>query len=409
MATATRTYLLALLLLIFTALSFQQTCAQKPNARADALSNTGPIESELNEEIVRLPITAELLNGNKLQRTFVLTVFKPDGAGPFPTVIVSHGRDIATRATFGRSRDLRYYFVRRGFAVLVPTRVSYGISGFDVDLERVREEACDLWQYEPLAKNVTLHIEAAIAYAKRQSWFDPRQLIVAGYSAGGFGSLVAAGEIKSDIRAVINFAGGTGGLGNRPEQPCNPGDIGRRLASAASTKALPTIWFYSENDRYWGKQIPRRWQAAYRDAGGLAEFYMFPPLGANGHNIIDPGIKLWRPKLDRFLTGLGFSPHKSPKGTPLPSLYADLDDISSVPLIDEKGRKGYKEFLEADVPRAFAIGPDGSWASRASLHAIDDTLKACRQFARTPCQLYAVNDDVVWRPEAGGQFEVKYP
>jgi len=39
---------------------------------------------ELNEEIVRLPIVVTLPNKARLNRDFVLSIFKPHGLGPFP-------------------------------------------------------------------------------------------------------------------------------------------------------------------------------------------------------------------------------------------------------------------------------------------------------------------------------------
>jgi hypothetical protein len=136
---------------------------------------------------------------------------------------------------------------------------------------------------------------------------------------------------------------------------------------------------------------------AYLKAGGTAELLMLPPLGNDGHDIIDPGIKLWRPQVDRFLTTLGFSPRKPPSGAPPPSSFANLEDVGSVPLVNDKGREGYKEFLESDVPRAFAIAANGAWAwVGGNRTALESVLARCGQVAKAACKLYAVNDDVVW-------------
>ena len=42
-----------------------------------------PLDRSLNEEVVRLPIAVKTVDGRTHRREFVLTVFKPDGPGPF--------------------------------------------------------------------------------------------------------------------------------------------------------------------------------------------------------------------------------------------------------------------------------------------------------------------------------------
>lgn len=85
---------------------------------------------------------------------------------------------------------------------------------------------------------------------------------------------------------------------------------------------------------------------------------------------------------------------------PLPSGFADLADLDHLPLSAERGRAEYRRFLLHAAPRAFAIASDGqhwAWKSGAG-DAMAEALQRCR--SRAPgqsCQLYAVNDQVVWR------------
>jgi hypothetical protein len=56
-------------------------------------------------------------------------------------------------------------------------------------------------------------------------------------------------------------------------------------------------------------------------------------------------------------------------------------------------------FLQKDVPRAFAIGPNGSCAYAAGQQdAMVKSLGRCAEVATGACSLYAVNDEVVWAP-----------
>jgi hypothetical protein len=165
---------------------------------------------------------------------------------------------------------------------------------------------------------------------------------------------------------------------------------------SAKKRAIPTIWFYSENDLLWGPEVPKMWHAAYAGAGGNAAFFMFPPVGNNGHEIIDPAIKLWRPKLDAFLDQIGFHPREIPPGAPKPSDFAKIEDANAVPYLSEKGRGGYNEFLNYDVPRAFAISKTGWGSAGGTMNALEQALAACQKHSKTPCSFYAINDAVVW-------------
>jgi hypothetical protein len=70
--------------------------------------------------------------------------------------------------------------------------------------------------------------------------------------------------------------------------------------------------------------------------------------------------------------------------------------ISKIPFVGDGGRKGYQGFLDRDLSRAFAISPKGDWTYRGGENAISEALKACSD--KGDCQLYAVDDQVVWHP-----------
>ena len=85
--------------------------------------------------------------------------------------------------------------------------------------------------------------------------------------------------------------------------------------------------------------------------------------------------------------------------TPPRSRFAAISDDTRLPGISEAGRQEYRRFLTALSPRAFAIAPSGhAWAWNASLvpDAASRALAKCAERAREQCQLYAVDDAVVW-------------
>jgi hypothetical protein len=68
--------------------------------------------------------------------------------------------------------------------------------------------------------------------------------------------------------------------------------------------------------------------------------------------------------------------------------------------MSEKGLAEYKRYLQAVPPKAFAIAPDKSaWAWQSgNVEAINLALSRCAERSQKPCLLYAVDDDIVWKP-----------
>lgn len=83
-----------------------------------------------------------------------------------------------------------------------------------------------------------------------------------------------------------------------------------------------------------------------------------------------------------------------------PTSAANLRDVQAIPHLDERGRAGYREFLEAPSPRAFVIAPGGGWAWRAEMPTSDMALEAalqdCRRHSEQRCVPYALDDAVVF-------------
>ena len=366
---------------------------------APADPRSPPPDPALNEEVVKVPIALRLASGRMHHGQFVLTTFKPQGPGPFPAVIVNHGRDVAQkRATQGRNRMLAGFWLRRGFAVLAPTRLGYGPSGASIDPEAA-VGPCDAKNYAQMAGAITAHIRTTIEYGRTLPWIDKDSLLLVGASVGGFGALAAAGARLPGVKGVVNFAGGTGGwVDKRPQQPCSPKAVAAQIVAAARQAPIPSIWIYAQNDRYWGPNVPRDWHAAYVAAGGQAEFHMLPPLGEDGHNIIGPGFAQWRPLIDRFLVSLGYAPFTRPPDAPSPTGFAPLETTPTVSRITPRCRELYGDFLKKDLPRAFALGGGGGCAYFAGQQdAVAKALARCQETTRQACKLYTVDDDVVWQ------------
>jgi pimeloyl-ACP methyl ester carboxylesterase len=74
------------------------------------------------------------------------------------------------------------------------------------------------------------------------------------------------------------------------------GDFGR-------TARIPTLWIYAQNDVYFAPALSKRLGEAFRDAGGNVEYHLLPPVGENGHLLINsvPAAALWGPIIANFL------------------------------------------------------------------------------------------------------------
>ena len=355
------------------------------------------LAADLSETVVRWPVTVKLPRGGSRSGDMVLTHFRPAGAGPFPVVIVNHGRRAENCAEPPRFRFLKIvrFWVRRGFAVVVPTRLGYGETGIEPDPEA--GGPCAAKNYQPMLEAGIVQTQAAIAFARTQPWADVSRIVLVGQSVGGFITVAAAGRRLPGVVAAINFAGGSGGNPkDRPGSRAGRNASRRRspppVARPACRRCSSTPRTTASGERRW----PRAWHAAYVAAGGRARLIAAPPTGEDGHHFINTGFRLWRRDVDRLLGELGFATPRS-ADAPAASGFAALEDAQAVPFVKPEVKdKGYQAFLNADLPRAFAISGNGAWAFASGEEATARALARCREFAKRDCRLYAVDDAVVW-------------
>ncbi|MGZ3253960.1 MAG: dienelactone hydrolase family protein [Burkholderiaceae bacterium] len=355
------------------------------------------LAADINESVFKLSTTVKSAYNAVYTRDMTVTQYKPDGIGPFPAVVILHGRSPTDRSQPARQRftQVARYFVRRGFAVWVPTRLGYGESGLDPDPED--SGRCDWKNYLPGYEAAATSTLDVIAYAKNQSFVDPNRIVVVGQSYGGATSITLAAKNPAGVMAIINFAGGGGGDPvMRPANPCRPDLLGDMFGTYGKTARIPTMWIYTENDKYFGSNYPKQWFAEFEKNGGKGEFKALPAFGDNGHLLFSRGFSIWRPLINAFLMQHGFSVPKS-ADVPAASGFASLDQIDKFPLVGAEAREKYQRFLQLDIPRAFAIGKNGEFAYYSALDAVTRVLDMCKKKAKDECKLYAVDDAVVWR------------
>jgi dienelactone hydrolase len=354
------------------------------------------VAKDLREETVRIAVTVKDLYGRQETRNIPIVIFRPQGEGPFPLVVFNHGRAVTSkRATQGRNRPetLARYLVGKGFVVIAPTRVGYAETYGDFDPEY--NGGCSSPRIEPMSIAASDQVLATVEFATKLPYVDTTRWIVAGISVGGLTSVTTVGRNPPGLLGGINFSGGTGGdPDTQPGNPCSPNAIARYWGGLAKSAKAPMLWLYWQNDKYWGEEIPKNWHKAWVDGGAQAVLTSLPPSGDDGHGGINTDMDHWLPVVDAFLGQLGFN-KPAIVGKPLPSGFADIADASKVPISAKNQASAYAKYLDAKFPRAFAVGNKGGWGYATGDYVTGRALGFCQRSGQV-CQLYAVDDQVVW-------------
>lgn len=372
-----------------------------------AASTAERLHADVREAIVRVPARVEDPFGKTVEGELLVTTFRPAGPGPFPLVVISHGRDSEKRAEYKRPRfeSAARYFVRKGFAVAVPLRLGYGELAGAGDPES--SLSCDAPRFGTALHAAALQILAVRDFMARQPDIDAGRTVLVGVSVGGIATIAATAAHAPGQVAAINFAGGHGGNPEkRPGSPCQSDHLRRLYRSYAESNvrvppATPTLWIYAENDRYFGPAHAGRWARAYADAGGAVDLRMLPAHGEDGHKLFTTGNDVWQPLVDEFLKPLGFA---QPGRLPTPPAVQPLAGEASAPAESRPGQlAGFQKFLAAKAPRAFAADGAGHWGYAFGDDALSRALAFCQRNITTSsngtpastCQLYAVDEAIV--------------
>ena len=262
-------------------------------------SGFGASAAPLEERVIRVPVT-----GGAQQASIDVTVFKPEGAGPFPLLVLSHGspRDAEERRREGRQRlpAQSERFVAMGFAVLVPTRRGYGTSG-----GRWAEAygPCADPDYYTAGLESARDMRAAVEAVRHEPWADAGRVVLAGQSAGGFGSVAASSLPLEGLLGVVNFAGGRGSEG--ADHVCAEARLVQAMSRYGAGARVPELWIYSVNDRFFPPPLAHRMHEAFVHAGGVAEFVEAPATGLDGHGYFARATDHWGPRVEAFLRRIG--------------------------------------------------------------------------------------------------------
>jgi len=269
-------------------------------ALTSALATTAAAKPYAGPETVVIP------NGSVTLRALL---WRPQGRGPFPAVLLNHGS--------GRSREelerlgpyewqadvLGPVFARHGYVFLYLFRRGVGLSADQGDNAVVLmnrefaahgQEARNALQLRLLETTEMSDALSGLTFLRALPGVDARDVAVIGHSFGGSLTLLMA-EREPDLRAVVIFSGAGYSWDRSPELRA------RHLAAVAHT-AAPIFFIHAENDYSLasGKALDARLQ----QLGKPHRLKIYPPIGHtvdDGHAFLYLGVNIWEPDVFAFL------------------------------------------------------------------------------------------------------------
>lgn len=229
------------------------------------------------------------------------TIIRPAGDGPFPLVVINHGKSPGKPAFQGRARFAAQSaeFVRRGYVVALPMRQGFSKSGGQYVGGSCDVRGNGMMQAEDVV--------AALDYLAQQPYVDPARIVVLGQSHGGLSTMALSAIGYPGVLGVVNFAGGLRNdncVGWENNLIDAFGDYGRGAR-------YPSLWIYGANDSYWPWPLPERMFNSYKaNARGPAADARFVDVGefeGDSHRLFSnrAGVALWLPEVEAFFRHLG--------------------------------------------------------------------------------------------------------
>ena len=225
-------------------------------------------------------------------------VYRPAGTGPFPVVIYSHGSRVGYEHEERPMQFVGTTLAEAGYLVLVPERRGYGKSdGATFDQEVGKDLGSRMTaRFVAEADDVI----AGITYAATIDGADKARIGLVGFSHGGVVSIRVA-SVRSDLRALVNQAGGSLTWPKSPE-------LRRRLVEWARALKMPVLCLDATNDTT-TEAVRTVCDAAHRAGAETAVkiYAAFSPKVtpgniAPGHLIFTAdGLPIWKPDVLGFL------------------------------------------------------------------------------------------------------------
>ena len=322
------------------------------------------------------------------------TLYKPDGDGPFPLVVINHGKEEGNPKFQKRARYpvAGREFVRRGYVVVMPMR-----GGFSNSTGNYIGSGCNV---ESNGQEQAEDVRAVLDHVTKLPFVDAQRIIVMGQSHGGLTTTAFGTRPYPGVLGLINFAGGL------KNTNCGgwEANLVRAFGAYGRNNHYPMLWLYGDNDSYFPRPLVDQMYASYSAAGGLAKLVAYGRFKGDSHALFGDrdGFKIWWPEVRNFLQELNLPTALLPR----PERSDDLDvqrlieaELALAAFSSSSCKSLFALFSDSDRPRAYAISSDGKYCGYATGKDVEDrALKYCQNGRADACHIYARDENVTPLP-----------
>jgi len=236
-------------------------------------------------------------------------LWRPQGRGPFPAVLLNHGsgrtpEDLKRLGPYEQNaQKLGPLFARHGYVFLYLFRRGVGLStdqgASAIDLMNREsaahgQEARNALQMQLLEKREMDDALSALKLLRAVPYVDSKDVAAIGHSFGGSLTVLLA-ERDPNLRAVVIFSGAGYSFDRSPE-------LRTRLLTAVDHIAAPVFFIHAEND--YSLSSGKVLDARREQLGKSHRLRIYPPIGHtvdDGHDFLHLGVNIWEPDVFAFL------------------------------------------------------------------------------------------------------------
>jgi dienelactone hydrolase len=238
------------------------------------------------------------------------TAYFPEGSGPFPLVVVNHGRSRDPRSQFtDRPVVLARQLVARGYAVVAPMRRGFARSEGSYSYHGcVHQRRIDAdgpgYSHNPGSSEEVLDLHAFLNQFVAQQVIDRTRIVMFSQSGGFTSTLGYMTMPRSGVLGYVNFVGGGFTSCGSQDDLVMARKMGRVFGPLVKR---PGLWIYAKQDSFVRGDTYRVMFDNFVSAGGKASWVRFdPPIGEGHYMLGEPAaVPFWWPEVEGFLRQLG--------------------------------------------------------------------------------------------------------